>query len=492
MKTDYIKAFFNRLLALIEKKNGETHTGTAGAGGEEKKADPHLIRSLIAVIVGSLVLRAAAGAMGENIQFYFNAIHDAALDPNHPLRQIVGNEHVYEISYTMGGIIIGTFFAAELIGALIFGAWSDRYGRKLFIIFGPLFGAIAVQITAITTMVWLLIFTRLLEGLSTASNAPATLGYIAESTADSPKLRTRVVGFYEVATIGGMALGFSMGGWLWRHFGAAAVVLGIPMTSPAFAVNMLVYVASLVILWLGIHEIREKRHVEKPAVSALDTLRHYWKIASSPQVASFAPAWIAINAVLGIWINLSARILTDKSGFAGQLLVGRFNSLEAGNLRAMYAVFFVLGILIWSMFFSQVNRTKAMLIGTGGLIASCLVIFLINHQPSMDAPLVFPLAALLVFTIMVQSGFTPAALAHLADITESHTADRGAIMGMYSVFLGLGQFIGASIGGPFVDWQGADGMVLINALLGLFAGYLVLRLNNLERHPVIQAEEISG
>lgn len=497
MNPNRLKAYLNRLFALVSHGSGagQAETGVAdpAPGAEEKKPQPHLIRSLVAVIVGSLILRAAAGAMGENIQFYFNAIHDAALDPAHPLRAIVGDANVYEISYTMGGIIIGTFFAAELIGALLFGAWSDRYGRKLFIIFGPLFGAIAVQITAVTTVVWLLVFTRLLEGLSTASNAPATLGYIAESTADSPKLRTRVVGFYEVATIGGMALGFSLGGWLWRHFGTAAVVAGIPLTSPAFAINVVVYLASLLILWLGIREMGEKRKASSaPAASAMDTLRHYWQIASSPRVASFAPAWIAINAVLGIWINLSARILTDKSGFANQLLVGRFDSLEAGNLRAMYAVFFVLGILIWSMFFSNVNRTRAMLIGTGGLIASCMVIFLINHQPSLDAPLVFPLAALLVVTIMIQSGFTPAALAHLADITESHTSDRGAIMGLYSVFLGLGQFIGASIGGPFVDWLGADGMVLINALLGVFAGYLVLGINGVERRIVAEAEELLG
>lgn len=195
---------------------------------------------------------------------------------------------------------------------------------------------------------------------------------------------------------------------------------------------------------------------------------------------------------MGIWINLTARILTDKSGYANQLLVGRFDSLEAGNLRAMYAVFFVLGILIWSVFFSQVDRTKAMLIGTGGLVASCLVILLINHQPTLDAPLVFPLSALLVVTIMVQSGFTPAALAHLADITEAYSADRGAIMGLYSVFLGLGQFVGASIGGPFVDWLGADGMVLINILLGLFAGYLVLRLGAVERRSVKKVEEMLG
>jgi MFS family permease len=159
---------------------------------------PHVVRSLVAVIVGSLILRAAAGAMGQNIQFYFNAIHEASLNPNHPLRAIAGAGNIYPITYTLGGIIIGTFFAAELIGALFFGVWSDRYGRKLFIIFGPLFGAIAVQITALTTVVWLLVITRLLEGLSTASNAPATLGFIAEESSQSAKLRTRVVGFMKL------------------------------------------------------------------------------------------------------------------------------------------------------------------------------------------------------------------------------------------------------------------------------------------------------
>jgi predicted MFS family arabinose efflux permease len=87
---------------------------------------------------------------------------------------------------------------------------------------------------------------------------------------------------------------------------------------------------------------------------------------------------------------------------------------------------------------------------------------------------------LLVISIMVQSGFTPSAVAHLADITEPHADDRGAIMGLYSVFLGLGQFIGLSIGGPFVDWLGADGIALVNALLGLFAAYMVLRLRRYE------------
>lgn len=437
---------------------------------------PHLIRSLVSLIVGSLVLRAAAGAMGENIQFYFNAIHEAALDPHHPLRLIAGAHQVYEVSYTIGGLIIGTFFAAELIGAPLFGAWSDKYGRKLFIIFGPLFGAIAVQITALTTLVWLLLFTRLLEGISTAANAPATLGYIAETTSHSTKLRGRVVGWFEVATIGGMALGFALGGWLWRHFGTALNFLGIPLTSPAFALNAVVYLVSLIILWLGLREYGEAK-VSQPTTTARQTWANYWKLVTNPRVESFAPAWIAINAVLGVWINLTARIFTDKGRFPDQLLVGRFDAFEAGNLRAAYAIVFVLGILLWSMYFGQWGKTTVMLIGTGGLFLTCLFLFALNHQAALDAPLVLPLALLLVISIVIQSGFTPAALAHLADITEEHATDRGAIMGLYSVFLGVGQFIGATIGGPFVDWLGADGIVVVTALFGAVSAVTLLRLH---------------
>ena len=41
--------------------------------------------------------------------------------------------------------------------------------------------------------------------------------------------------------------------------------------------------------------------------------------------------------------------------------------------------------------------------------------------------------------LFVLAGATPAALGLLADISEEHPADRGAIMGLYSVFLAIGQ-----------------------------------------------------
>ena len=144
---------------------------------------------------------------------------------------------------------------------------------------------------------------------------------------------------------------------------------------------------------------------------------------------------------------------------------------------------FVLGIAAWSLIYASMRKTTVMLIGVGGLFLTCLVLFLINLQPALTAPLVLPLSVLLVVSILIQSGFTPAALAHLADITLAHADTRGAIMGLYSVFLGLGQLLGASLGGPFVDWLGADGMILFTALLGVLAGVLVWRLRGSEPPP---------
>jgi DHA1 family tetracycline resistance protein-like MFS transporter len=91
--------------------------------------------------------------------------------------------------------------------------------------------------------------------------------------------------------------------------------------------------------------------------------------------------------------------------------------------------------------------------------------FGINHSATVGLALQAPLALAAFGGLFVLAGATPAALGLLADISEAHPADRGAIMGLYSVFLALGQVTGSLLGGGAAQWQGIDG--LLAASLGL-------------------------
>jgi len=381
--------------------------------------------------------------MGVMIGFYLRYIH----------------ENIYPVSETMVGIIAASFFLTELLGAPIFGAQSDHYGRRLFMVLGALFGAIAVQLTAMTTVVWVLIITRFLEGLSTASSMPATLGYISAATATSPRLRGQVVSLFEIASIGGMALGFVAGGALWqvfRHVG--------------FSLDSLIYLVSAAIFAFGVAEMRGTGGPSERS------LIYYLRLLSSPRILRFAPAWLAVNAILGVWLNHVSNQMSRTTPLPGQLLSGGFNGFQIGLVFAAFTLFFVLGIGLWSLAFGRLRTSTIMLSGTGGVFGTCLTLAVANHLDSVSNPLFPVMLGLFFLFVMVMSGFTPAALAYLADMTEAHTQDRGAIMGLYSVFLGIGQLIGSLLGGPFAQAAAIDGVIAVTAILAAIAWGTVIAL----------------
>jgi predicted MFS family arabinose efflux permease len=54
-------------------------------------------------------------------------------------------------------------------------------------------------------------------------------------------------------------------------------------------------------------------------------------------------------------------------------------------------------------------------------------------------------------------------------------------MGLYSVFLGIGQLIGTSLGGYFADWNGVDGLLFLSAILGAITAVSLLALRRREK-----------
>ena len=83
-----------------------------------------------------------------------------------------------------------------------------------------------------------------------------------------------------------------------------------------------------------------------------------------------------------------------------------------------------------------------------------------------------------------ESSFAPAALAYLADISEVAAKDRGLLMGLYSVFLGLGQLLGNGMGGVFAQAWGFDGLIFLTAILAFIALISLLLLFRFEKRVV--------
>ena len=93
--------------------------------------------------------------------------------------------------------------------------------------------------------------------------------------------------------------------------------------------------------------------------------------------------------------------------------------------------------------------------------------------------LLLVLVAIAAGGLFVLAGATPAAIGLLADMTEAYPNDRGAIMGLYSVFLGLGQIIGSIAGGVAAQWRGLDGIFVLSFV---FLGIALLPISHLRRY----------
>ena len=429
-------------------------------------------KSLAAVLIGTLIIRLASQTMSQMLQFYF-----ARIDRDY-----------FSLSHTVTGLVTASFFVTELLGSPIFGALSDRQGRRRFILLGPLLGALAVQITSMTMAIWLLVITRLLEGLSTASSVPATLGFITDATTGRPNLRARIMGLFEITFIGGVAAGAITGGYLWKFFSDPKIIAGIHFFSPAFSLNGGVYLLSFVVFLWGLRDIPGKLAGVSPPVrghailgsitsakpvsrdTAIATARvrmsRYIAVLKSKPVFDFAPAWLAVNSVIGMWINHSPRLLTGKERHTRQVLMGNFGPLKFGYGFAIFLIVFALGALVWSLFMGKYRKTGVMLIATAGLFLTLFMIYFLNHGAKFSPGANHVIFGGLIGGLLLMSGFTPAALTYLADISELHAEDRGSIMGLYTVFLGVGQVLGTAVGGFFATWRGVDGLIILSLLFG--------------------------
>ncbi len=430
-------------------------------------------RSIQAVLLGTFTLRFSSGITGGLFAYY------AADLPKH------GGP---ELGAFLLGLMMASYFVAELILSPGFGILSDRLGAHRVMQWGPVFGVVAVLLTAATTNLFLLGVTRFIEGAAAGASVPSILGYIAIATSRDVPLRGRTVARFEAATIAGLGLGLVAAGPLWEVFARFSFVL-----------NAGLYVISFVIYRWGVADVAT--HRDQPAVEPVHSgeLRpgfdwaRYRRVMSSPRVWLLAPTWIALNAVIGTWTSQSIFQLVREPSprFAHQLLMGGFGPTQISiGLGGALLIFFA-GLFFWGGRFKRYRRTSIIVVGIGGGLLMVAALFGLNRSDGFGLAAQVPLALGMLGGLFVLAGATPAALGLLADISEAHPADRGAIMGLYSVFLALGQITGSLLGGAAAEWQGIDGLLVASLGLLLLALLPVRGLRSSE-HLVGLAHDDDG
>ena len=302
-------------------------------------------RSLRAVLLGTFTLRFSTGLTGSMLAFYLVHL------PEHG-GPVVDNRVV--------GLYAALFYLTELVLSPLFGILSDRFGHHRIMVYGPVFGAIAVVLTGLTTNLALLGGTRILEGASSAASVPSILGFIALATAGNEVLRGKTAARFEGATLAGIGVGAIVGVKLFEMVGPTA-----------FYLNAVLYGVSFLIYRFGVKDPAG----ESAAVAGEHVhLDRYLALIRSSHVLVLAPTWIAVNAALGVWLSQSIFQLAkgDPNGrFPNQALMAGFDANQITIGAIVVAVVFGAGLLYWGNRFKSLRRTT--IIGYGVIGGAVLV-----------------------------------------------------------------------------------------------------------------------
>jgi MFS family permease len=194
-------------------------------------------------------------------------------------------------------------------------------------------------------------------------------------------------------------------------------------------------------------------------------------------VRRLAPAWVCMNAIVGVWLGPTFIFLLTRRDYSGQYLSGLFadDPGTVGWILFGYSVIFAAGITAWSFMLHRLFRKQVLYLALTAMLAVCAGLYFVNHSQSWPPVTRWMLISATAAAVMIESGFTPAALALLADVVGGHTG-RGSAMGIYSALLGIGALFGSIIAGLLGAKFAVDGLIYATFALAIVAMIFVAQL----------------
>lgn len=163
----------------------------------------HLGSRLSLSIFGNAFMRIASGASAVLVGLYLADLADRG----------------FRVNVALVGTLGAVSFASELAAGVPMGVASDAFAPRALMTAGALFGAVATQLFGITSQPRVFFLSRTIEGLGAASVTPSLLAHLTDATDRSHPLRARVMSYFELSLLAGLALGGVVGAQFWRRLG---------------------------------------------------------------------------------------------------------------------------------------------------------------------------------------------------------------------------------------------------------------------------------
>lgn len=398
--------------------------------------------NLSLVLIGNSLQRIAAGASGVLVGLY--------------LAQLANRGSA--IGAGLAGVLGAVSFGAELVTATPMGIASDAIAPRGLMTVGSVLGAGATQLFGMTGLVSIFFISRGLEGIGAAAVAPPLLAHLTDVTDHVPDLRAKVMSYFELSLLAGLALGGLVAGQLWRWLG-----------TDAFGAVALVYVMSAALLYAG--AVGGRSHGREQAISGL------WRALHHQSLQRLAPVWLCVNTVVGLWLGPTLIFLLTRNSQTDQFLDGVLvdHPERVGWVLLGYSIVFGIGVTAWSFLLPRISLERVLRITLVAMLVVCGEFFLLNHIGSAAARWI--VGIITAITVMVESGFTPAALALLAGAIGAQSG-RGAAMGIYSVLLSVGAILGSLIAAVLGKRFAVDGLIYGTLAMAVIALLFVQRLES--------------
>jgi len=329
---------------------------------------------------------------------------------------------------------------SELSTVSFFGSYSDKIGRKPIFVASLFITGLAAFLFGIASFEFLAYILAVLFGIGAASKVTTTLSMIADASSEFN--RARLMGYYDLSTLVGLAGGFGLGIIL-LEFGWPAYIL-------LFAAAGACTISGILAIFL----IKETRVVSKTEVSMTALLK---EVASDRRIQLMLPVYVPIISLYGLLISKLKQIIEEHFSLT---------EIDMIILFAMLGISLILGIIVMGHLSDHLMKRRPFIVM--GLIGfgSLSYILVANATDFAAVWSIWPLLPILGF---IAGAFPPAAMAYLTDISTEEA--RGSTMGVYSIFFGSGMIIGPIAAQLAYEWSdqifgsGLPGLAILVAAL---------------------------